>query len=66
MIESIKFRMWFKYGHSFIVSTMPFHLHSYSFIFHERYDYMIFRKGKVKSGMLFFRDLLNFSFSFLF
>ena len=33
MIESIKFRMWFKYGHSFIVSTMPFHLHSYSFIF---------------------------------
>ena len=66
MIESIKFRMWFKYGHSFIVSTMPFHLHSYSFIFHERYDYMTFRKGKVKSRMHFFRYQLNFSSSFLF
>lgn len=56
MIESIKFRMWFKYGHPFIVSTMPFHLHSYSFIFHERYDYMTLRKGKSKKRDAFFFD----------
>ena len=48
------FRMWFKYGHPFIVSTMPFHLHSYSFIFHERYDYMTLRKGKSKKRDAFF------------
>lgn len=60
MIESIKFRMWFKYGHSFIVSTMPFHLHSYSFIFHERYDYMTFRKEKSKKRDVFFDTCLIF------
>ena len=60
MIESIKFRMWFKYGHPFIVSTMPFHLHSYSFIFHERYDYMTFRKEKSKKRDVFFDTCLIF------
>lgn len=53
MIESIKFRMWFKYG--------PLHRIHYAFsftlifvYFRERYDYMIFRKRKSKKRDTFF------------
>lgn len=56
MIESIKFRMWFKYGHSFIVSTMPLSFTLIFVYFHERYDYMTFRKGKSKKRDAFFFD----------
>lgn len=54
MIESIKFRMWFKYGHSFIVSTMPLSFTLIFVYFRERYDYMIFRKRKSKKRDAFF------------
>lgn len=59
--------MWFKYGHSFSVSTMPLSFILISVYFHERYDYMTFRKGKSKKrDAFFFRYLLNFSSFFLF
>ena len=54
MIESIKFRMWFKYGHFFIISTMPLSFTLIFVYFHERYDYMTFRKGKSKKRDAFF------------
>ena len=55
MIESIKFRMWFKYGHFFIISTMPLSFTLIFVYFHERYDYMTSRKGKSKKRDAFFR-----------